>query len=94
VVALRGQLGIDDARDRPVSVVKLHADQSRRLELDDQTIRIADNKLAHKPPQKGRLAAARSKSAAHSRSRTAIFRAGSCRKSVIISSGSTRSSSP
>jgi hypothetical protein len=52
---LREQLRIDDARNRPQSVLTLHADQSRRLELDDRAVHIADNKLTHEAFQKRKV---------------------------------------
>jgi hypothetical protein len=52
---LWNQLGIDDTRNRPQSVLKLQTDQSRRLELDDSAIRIAGNQLTQEVPQKRKV---------------------------------------
>jgi hypothetical protein len=38
-----------------MSVSKLQADQSRCLKLDDGTVRVADNKLTYKAPQKWKV---------------------------------------
>jgi len=35
--------------------LKLHGDQSLRLDLDDSAIRIADNQLTHEVPQKRKV---------------------------------------
>jgi len=49
---LREHLGIHDARNRPVSVLNLQANQSSRLELNDRKIRVANDKLADQSAQK------------------------------------------
>jgi len=56
VSRLRETLRIDEAGNRPKAVLKLHGDQSGRLELDDRAIHTADNKLTHEAPKKRKVA--------------------------------------